>query len=1507
MSKTTGLEIAIIGMACRFPGARNIDEFWENLKTGTESITFFSKEELMEAGVPEEQLDHKDYVRAKGKVDRHDHFDAAFFGYSQREAEVMDPQVRMFHEVAWESLENAGYNPENYSQPIGLFGAASANLYWQASSMLLRSSSSSEQFAAVQLTDKDFMNTQVSYKLNLKGPSIAVDTACSSSLTAVHLASRALLTGDCKMALAGGVTVTCPHKKGYMYQEGMIMSPDGRCRTFDAEAKGTVGGEGCGVIVLKTLKQALKDQDHIYAVIKGSAYNNDGSRKVGFTAPSIEGQADVIKKALNISRVEPESISYIEAHGTGTSLGDPVEIEALKQAFQTDKKQYCAIGSVKTNIGHLDSAAGIAGLIKTALSLKARTLPPSLHYQKPNPKIDFENSPFYVSASAKKWTTSAQVLRAGVSSFGIGGTNVHVVIEEPPLKERCHKDQEESLMLVSARSQKAAVKAADQVKQFIKENKEVPLQDISYTLQEGRKHFQYRQAFTAGPLGITSGLSKPSLALEKPAVVFMFSGQGSQYVNMGKQLFDTELIFHEELQRCFTILQSEEGINISSVMFPADEAESAEAERLIHQTSYTQPILFSFEYALASLLIKKGLKPQYMIGHSIGEIAAACLSGVCSLEDALHMVAVRGRLMQDMPEGEMLSIALPCRETEMELTAGVELSASNSSGLSVVSGRREPINALAASLQKKGVAIQHLKTSHAFHSSMMEPAASRFADCLQDMELQAPDIPFISNVTGDWIKGEQAADPHYWASHIMKKVDFDSGLNTLLQMDNVVFVEIGPGNTLTQFVRKHKSFTDRHAAVNIIRHPKEAASDRTYLLNSIGKIWAHGTSFNWKHFRQDDPYKRVPLPTYPFEHQVFPDPQPSQGSMEEKIKKELKLSATSDEQQLPFDKWFSIPIWERSEPAIKTRTHKGKQILIFEQNSNVSQYLLKQQAEAVSVLLGDRFAEIDRNTFTVNYRETSHLQKLLDELKIRGFVPDEILCMWMQDSDHCDTDIAEHTLAGYLPLLDLVRLLAESNKRMNITAVTNQAHDVTGMEDLQPHQAALTGVCLTIPQEYKQISCKTVDLCPHPRHGQSGWAEIISYELTKEDDQPVVAYRGNSRWIRRAKQAVKQDEMDMTDNLRYKGVYFITGGLGGIGLSLASYLAEKVQAKLVLLSRTSLQDMEVAENGTAESRKLKAVAELEKLGSEVLVLQADVSDEAELQNALQKAKYRFGQDIHGVIHAAGVPDGKVIQARTPDDEWHMAKAKIAGTALLRKAFRDKQPDFFLLCSSLVSFLGAGGQVGYAAANAFLDSFAHACRKEGENLIAVNWDRWEQVGMSHESETAAILSKIVNTDEQNKGILPALGANAFRKALQLNYPQVLISLQDVHKRIEDSYVKKDGQNAEPVLTKERLDTLEERLMDIFKDYFHSETDVNINFFELGASSLDLLQVSGRIKAELGVDIPVVMMYSHPTVAALTQAVKSQQSGDELHKKGIEPDRQKVINEGKNRRKQRMRRK
>ncbi|MDZ5608982.1 SDR family NAD(P)-dependent oxidoreductase [Bacillus pseudomycoides] len=1510
MSKTTGLEIAVIGMACRFPGANNIKEFWRNLKSGTESITFFSKEELLKAGVKEEVLNNDNYVRAKGTVDNYNHFDAEFFGYSKREAEVMDPQIRMFHEVAWESLEDAGYNPESYDQPIGLFGAASANLYWQASSMLLRNNSASEQFSAIQLTDKDFMNTKISYKLNLTGPSVAVDTACSSSLTAVHLASRSLLTGDCKMALAGGVTVYSPHKKGYMYQEGMIMSPDGHCRAFDAEARGTVGGEGCGVVVLKTLKQAIKDRDHIYAVIKGSAYNNDGSRKVGYTAPSIDGQAEVIKKALKISKVEPESISYIEAHGTGTSLGDPVEIEALKQAFNTNKYQYCGIGSVKTNIGHLDSAAGIAGFIKVALTLYKKTLIPSLHYRKPNPKIDFENSPFYVNTTVKKWTKE-NVFRAGVSSFGIGGTNVHVVMEEPPLQSRDFKESKmDQLMVLSARSEETVEKSVERLKYFIAENQHIPLKDMAYTLQVGRKHFPYRQTFTIGQHGMTGHELKPYRCLQQPAVIFMFSGQGSQYVNMGKDLYDKEPVFKMEIERCFSIVEEIEGVHFKKILYPENAQDTATAEKLIHQTVYTQIILFSFEYALASLLISRGIKPHYMIGHSLGELTAACLSGVFTLEDALKSVITRGNLMQTMPEGDMVSVAMSAKNVEKELIEGIELSAVNSSDLSVVSGSTEKMKTFALGLEKKGITVQYLKTSHAFHSSMMQTASIHFARMLKGMHFREPSIPFLSNVTGTWIENEEVMDSEYWASQIRSKVEFDAGLQTLFNMGEAIFVEVGPGNALCQFVRKHKKYSKNHAAVNLIRHPKEIGEDYAYLLNGIGKLWKLGVSINWGEFQGSEQYKRVSLPTYPFEHQRFPEPHEFSENMEGRLKGQI---ISIDKQQPPFDEWFYIPVWERIEPAIKSIRHQGKKVIVFEETERLSEYLKNQGAEVVTVKVGKNFLEIGKNVFEADHHQTPHLQLLMSKLKEKDFVPDDVVCMWKPVEGDEMADL-EKTLSGYLPILDIVRLIgADSTKKVNLTVITNKGHDVTGTEHLQPHQAAIAGVCLTIPQEYKNIKCKNIDLCLEEKeYDTEEWPSFISYELVKDDSQAVVAYRGKSRWIRGTKKVSKSNNISTSSMLKKKGVYIITGGLGGIGLTLAAYLAKHVQARLVLISRTSVPKRELwheeSIRETIQARKIKKLLELEKLGAELLVIEADISEEDMLQKAIARTIERFGGEINGIIHAAGIADGKMIHTRSIEDEKKILRAKLKGTLLLRKILKDKKIDFFLLCSSLVSFLGAGGQVAYAAANAFLDSYAHAAMREGKNVITVNWDRWDKVGMSFEWETAGLLSRSLKEREsENNGMQPAEGAQAFIEVLQLGYPQVLVSLSDLNTRIENRLYQTVEKQQDATVTKNDLGSLEEKLTNIFKDFFHSQqTDINENFFELGASSLDLLQVSGIIKSELGLEVPVVMMYSHPSIASLANAIKSQHGNNE-HENVKKIDRQQAINEGKNRRKQRLIRK
>ncbi|WP_144557827.1 SDR family NAD(P)-dependent oxidoreductase [Bacillus pumilus] len=1501
MSKFTGLEVAVVGMACRFPGAKNIHHFWNNLANGRESITFFSKEELLEAGVEKEALDHEQYVRAKGVVDQHDHFDADFFGYSQREAEVMDPQIRMFHEVAWESLEDAGYNPETYQEPIGLFGAASANLYWQAASMLMRTNHSSEQFAAVQLTDKDFMNTKVSYKLNLKGPSVAVDTACSSSLTAIHMAERALITGECKMALAGGVTITTPHKKGYMYQEGMIMSSDGHCRAFDEQAEGTVGGEGCGVVVLKSLKQALKDKDHIYSVIKGSAYNNDGGRKVGYTAPSIEGQSEVIKKALSISRVEPESISYIEAHGTGTTLGDPVEIESLKKAFQTDKKQFCAIGSVKTNIGHLDSAAGVAGFIKTTLSLYHQVVPPSLHYKKPNPKIDFESSPFYVNTTPVPWTKTEHPLRAGVSSFGVGGTNVHLIMEEAPAADKSSVERDHELMVISARSKQAVQKSAEQMTSYLKEQKHVTLSEAAFTLQEGRKHFPYRQAFLAGPDRTFQSAGQPQKAFQQPAVVWMFSGQGAQYVNMGKDLYEKDPEFKQTLQKCFAIILSLSGVEIENVLYPTTEEQFIKAEQLMQQTSYTQIILFSFEYALALKLMGLGIRPHYFIGHSIGEITAACVAGIIHLEDAIRIVLKRGSLMQKMPRGEMAGVSLPAEEIEYDLPEGVELSAVNSSQLSVVSGPSERLQIYLEQVEKRGASVQTLKTSHAFHTSMMAEASKQFKHVLSEITYQQGEIPILSNVTGNWLTHEQASSPDYWASHIRQPVLFSQGLETLFGLGEVVFIEVGPGHTLTQFVRRHDDYdVNKAAAVSLVRHPKEQAADDEYMKKAIGKLWSFGVEPNWSAVRKNKNPYRVSLPTYPFEHQIFPSPK----FQADQLMTALAPSEKGEKFSADFEDWFYIPVWERSAPVLKEQHHQGKRILVFEKSGHIGDYLKERHAEVVSVCQSDHTIKENDQLMKADVHMLSHLEWVMAELQQSGFIPEEII--WMQDELTEDTD----GQPNYLSVLDLVRLISQHhNTTIRLHLVTNQAHDVIGMEKVNPLQATCTGLALTIPQEYQHIACQHVDLCQETK---ADWPLFLSYEVAMHDQEAVVAYRGNSRWVRKASSTPLSKKESSTQSFRTHGVYLLTGGMGGIGFTLAQHLAETYQAKLVFLSRSQIRERsvwnELRDADGKEAETVKKLMTLEELGADVLTVHGDVSDKDAVQKAVELAHTTFG-DLHGVIHAAGEADGKIIQARTADDEIRMCQAKINGTYVLDEALKNETLDFFLLCSSLVSFLGAAGQVAYAASNAFMDSFAHAKRQEGKPVISLNWDRWEKVGMAHDSALAAKVNDMMALEEQ-AGISPEEGIKAFQEVLSLDYPQILVSVRDMGERIKHRLTPmQEEEESSQQISQVIDDRLEASLSDALSSFFPHEPDVNENFFEMGATSLDLLQMSGHIKSIYGIEVPVVMMYSHPTIASLAAELKKIHGVKEEKQAVTESSnlRKQAMADGKNRRKQRLKRK
>ena len=862
-------EIAIIGMAGRFPGAKNVTQFWENLANGVESISRFSDEELLNRGVSQDQIDNPNYVNAGTIIQNADMFDASFFGYSQHDAEIMDPQQRIFLEIAWEALESAGYTSDSYEGSIGVFAGTSGNDYRKQLPANYKSITSGiDSFELMMGNEPDFLTTRVSYKLNLKGPSLTIQTACSTSLVAVHQACQHLLTYQCDMALSGGVCIRFPQGQGYLYQEGMIGSSDGRCRPFDAKANGTLFGNGAGIVLLKRLSESIEDNDTILAVIKGSAVNNDGSMKVGFTAPSVNGQAEVISTALAMGEVKADSISYIEAHGTGTPLGDPIEVEALTQAYRehTAQNQFCAIGSVKSNIGHLDAAAGITGLIKTVLALQNKKIPPTLHYTTPNPNIDFSNTPFYVNNSLQEWERNDQPLRAGVSSFGIGGTNAHVVLEEAPNIEKTKDLNKWHLLPFSAKTDTALDKQLQNFFNFIHTNPDEIVTNIAYTLQLGRKHFKYRKALACKTLkDISIKDDSAAQTSEKKDIIFMFSGQDSQYINMCFDLYQEFPFFKKTIDQCAKILKPHLKLDIREILYPSD-SENKKADELIAQTYITQPVLFTIEYALAKLWNHFGISPAALIGHSIGEYTAACLAGVFSLEDALKIVTARGRLMQSLPAGSMLVIPLSVEDIQPYLTSEITLAVHNSSSTTVVSGKTDPINSLSQRLAKNGIDTRVLSTSHAFHSPMMDPILNKFEKEIEKINLQSPQISFVSNLTGTWITKDQATKVSYWSEHLRRPVQFYSCADTLLkEYPNAIFLEVGPGQALTLLTKQHPATTQEQKILPSTRRPVQKKNDVSFFLNTLCKIWESGINVFWEKFHSNGKAHFIPLPTYPFE------------------------------------------------------------------------------------------------------------------------------------------------------------------------------------------------------------------------------------------------------------------------------------------------------------------------------------------------------------------------------------------------------------------------------------------------------------------------------------------------------------------------------------------------------------------------------------------------------------------------------------------------------------------
>ena len=1286
--------IALIGLACRVPGARDANQFWSNLAAGVESLRTYTREEQLKLGVPEKQVDHPDFIPVASVLDDIEYFDPGFFGMTGREADVADPQHRLFLELAQSALDDSGYDTTRYKGTVGVYTGTGEDTYlWNHVYRHPRIVDSVGRTFVYNVNSPDYVATLAAYKLNLRGPSLTLHTACSTSLVAIHLAAEAVRNGECDMALAGGVCIELPHGAGYIAYEGGISSQDGHCRPFDSRASGTVWASGGGVVVLKRLSDALADGDNIRSLILGNAINNDGAVKVGFTAPSVEGQTEVISQALAVAGIEPRSVSYVEAHGTGTILGDPIEVTALTRAYGhgRDETGWCRLGSVKSNFGHLSQAAGVIGVIKTVLAMEHELIPPSLHFEQPNPGIDFDSSPFRVNSVLSTWKPEAgRPRRAGVSSFGIGGTNAHVILQEAPRPDpgttahhdpvtAAHHDpvqirdnarilgQDPSIipdlnrilrpvvLRVSARSETAVTLCLQQLSAHLAAHPELRLADVAHTLRAGRTEHAFRAAVvaetTAGAakaLGDRKRVSRGEVADGPPRVAFLFSGQGSQYAGMAAQLYAAEPAFREAVDRCTEILGHDP---------------LAGDDQWLGQTEHTQPALFTVEYALAQLWQSWGVRPAAMLGHSIGEYVAATLAGVFTLPDALRLVATRGRLMQSMPPGAMLAVQSDVDSVAADLPEGLSVSVVNGPGTCVVGGPAGLVTAYAARLEEQEIGSRMLRTSHAFHSPMMEPILAEFTAAVAAVPRQAPSQPFLSNRTGGWITAEDATDPAYWAAHLRETVRFGDCLATLLADGDWQLIECGPGQQLAGLARMQAPARTPLAS---LPGPGKGR-DLDVLYATAGKLWTVGVPVE-----HGEPGRRVALPPYPFERAYHWIEAGTEAPAAEPAPAVLDMA-----------QWCSVPVWRQLPPV--TPAPPAGSILV----------------------IGSGGAELaERLGAEVTDRGSDYATAIAGRDRI----------VYLSDGDFFDLLALGQALAGTGPV--------------HLDIVTAGAWAVVGGDATRPEHAVAAGFAAVLPLESPQVSVRHID-------APSAGVASLAAEVLTPAAHATVALRSGRRWIPEYAEVALPAEDPAA--IRDGGVYLITGGLGGIGITLAEDLGIRRRAKLVLVSRSGL-------TGHRAGRARAAAARIEAAGGEVLVLAADVTDAEALRGVRAAILDRFGR-LDGIVHAAGTPGGGLLEVKTRAAAEAVLAPKIAGTLALAEAFGDLELDFAVLCSSVTGVVGGLGQADYAAANAFLDAYAHRGEGFRTRIVSINWGGWLEVGMAAEVARPAVLQQSASGPSQ----------------------------------------------------------------------------------------------------------------------------------------------------------------
>jgi acyl transferase domain-containing protein/acyl carrier protein/NRPS condensation-like uncharacterized protein len=1173
----------------------------------------------------------------------------------------------------------------------------------------------------------------------------------------------------------------------------------------------------------------------------------------------------------------------------------------------------------------------VAGFIKTLLILKHRLIPPNLHFETPNPEINFEDTPFVVNQGLYEWKRGEGPLRAGINSIGGGGTNVHVILEESPPVKPSLESRQWSLIMLSAQTEKSLKKTAENLEIFLREKHGINLSDAAYTLHMGRKPFQYRKMLLCSDIDeVVKILSSPGSGKiftadakeTKPKIIFMFPGQGSQYVNMGLGLYSSEPVFRQCMDRCFDIFKSVNGYDIKEILYPRQNQETA-AEK-IKRTEICQPVILMFEYALAKLLSSWGIEPDAMIGYSFGEYTAACLSGVFALEDAVRLVSLRGRLMQQMPEGAMLSIPLPADELKPLLTDKLSIAIDNGPSC-IVSGTVTHIDELEKMMKEKKYLCIRVSVSHAGHSTLMGPILMEFKEQLTATELKEPQIPYISNLTATFITAAQTMEPGYWIRHLQDTVRFAEGIGELLTIPGSIFVEIGPGRDLGVLLKGHKNCQPHHRIINLVRHEKEEAADLYYLLNRVGHLWLYGAAIDWKRFYANEKRCRIPLPTYNFQGECFAIKPAS-------VVETGKPSNDASQKKTNIDDMVYMPVWKRSKISSLAETFEESQpkgMLLFMDQGGWGykiKHRLEQEGYQVSLVrAGEAFDRLNQDQYCIHPSNPEDYEALFEELTASGEYspPNTIIHLWgvtplpPANVEPGIEEVTEDQENGFFSLIALAQALGKlsTSNHFQVKVVTNNMQDVIGEKVRCPGKAASLGPVKVIGHEYHNINCCLVDLVlpePESKEEQSLLDQLQEEFKIKIEDK-VIAYRRGHRWIQTFDPVVLKKPVNPNAGLREKGVYLVTGGLGGMGLILAQHLARQVKAKLILTGRSAFPEREdwdqwLLDHGPADkiSNRINKIKEIEALGAEVQLFSVDVTNIQHMGQMIFQAKQRFGP-LNGVIHAAGLPDGAMILRRTREISAEVLAPKITGTLVLYRLLQDMDLDFLVLCSSLASILPLPGQAAYAAGNAFLDAFVCSrVLKTGVSPAAIGWDRWENTGIAVIAEEQ---HKKLWEREMEGGITPGQGIEIFGRILndQL-FPHLVAASIDIKQGIRQYQTSTSLANfflstkdtspqtirQRPELSIEYVEPgndSEQKLAEVWQMFLGLDrVGIHDNFFELGVNSLGILQVNAQINKVLGKNIPVVAMYSHPTVASLAKVLDSDQAGSEFSAKeehNVEP--------------------